>query len=125
MSPTKWIRYSQHFVMVGIMLILFLLSTEGIKLNEKINSFGIVIYLSLFLNSSLLIILTIFFALYYLYKNSNLSNDLIVNLITISFILNLINGIYETQNKTIYKFEFNYCEEQLDTKLCWEEYKNQ
>ncbi len=40
-------------------------------------------------------------------------------------ILNLINGIYETQNKTIYKFEFNYCEEQLDTKLCWEEYKNQ
>ena len=102
--------------MVGIMLILFCCQPKGLNLT-KISSFGIVIYLSLFLNSSLLIILQ-FFALYYLYKNSNLSNDLIVNLITISFILNLINGIYETQNKTIYKFEFNYCEEQLDTKLC-------
>tara|TARA_X000000950_G_scaffold289076_1_gene409574 strand:- start:761 stop:2089 length:1329 start_codon:yes stop_codon:yes gene_type:complete len=125
MSPTKWIRYSQHFVMIGIMLILFLLSTEGIRFNEKINSFWIVIYLSLFLNSSYLIILTVVFALYYMYKNSNLANDFIVNLITVSLILNLINGIYEAQDKTKYKFEFYHCVEQLDTKLCWEEYKSQ
>jgi len=125
MSPTKWIRYSQHFVMVGILLILFLLSAEGIRFNDRITTFLIVIYLSLFLNSSYLIIITVVFALYNLYKNFNLGNDFLINLITISLMFNLINGIFEIQDKNKYKFEFYHCINQLDTQLCWEEYKNQ
>lgn len=124
LSPTKWIRYSQHFLLLQILLIFLILSLKSLKINSDLYLIIIAIYFSLFLSSSLLIVLFLLVMLIVKYLNKFDFIKLFPNLLAIALLINLINAYFELNSKTEFKFELETCIEALDTRECYQEYIN-
>tara|TARA_X000000950_G_C13891818_1_gene651180 strand:+ start:724 stop:2058 length:1335 start_codon:yes stop_codon:yes gene_type:complete len=124
-SPTKWIRYSQHFLLIQILFILFYLTQESNKVDNNIKLLLISTYFSLFFSSYLLILFfltTILLARKYQLQNSY---NFFPYLMAIFMFVNTINVYFELQSKTEFTFEFDICNENLMSKKCYQEYINQ
>lgn len=124
MSPTKWIRYSQHFLIVAILFVLIIFSFMKNEINDKKLYLYFSFYLSLFLNSLFLLIGLIATSIYiYFSKNKNVNRSTVI-LLLIFFFLNSLNGIFEVNSKTKYEFLFQECIEEIKSNDCWNEYEN-
>ena len=125
LSPTKWIRYSQHFLLVQILLIFFIISQESFKTQNIIQRLLILVYIFTFFNSFEIIILcSIINFILYIWKPDLLKKNLKYVLIFFLFI-NLGNSLYEINLKNTYEFNFIHCEEILKSDKCYREYLNQ
>lgn len=124
MSPTKWIRYSQHFLIITILFTLFIFSFVNKEINDKKFYLYFSIYLSLFLNSVFLLIGLIAISFYIYFSNNKSVNRSTVTLLLIFFFLNSLNGIFEVNSKTTYEFLFRECIEEINSNDCRNEYEN-
>jgi hypothetical protein len=124
MSPTKWIRYSQHFLIITILFTLFIFSFINKEINDKKFYLYFSIYLSLFLNSVFLLIGLIAISFYIYFSNNKSVNRSTVTLLLIFFFLNSLNGIFEVNSKTTYEFLFRECIEEINSNDCRNEYEN-
>ena len=124
MSPTKWIRYSQHFLIITILFTLFIFSFINKEINDKKFYLYFSIYLSLFLNSVFLLIGLIAISFYIYFSNNKSVNISTVTLLLIFFFLNSLNGIFEVSSKTTYEFLFRECIEEINSNDCRNEYEN-
>lgn len=123
LSPTKWIRYSQHFLLIQLLFIFFLLSTNNIQ-NNYLLSGVFVLYISLFLNSYFLIFL--FLTLFIIQNTKKFkTTETFMGLIVFILFLNSFNAIYELRSKQNFDFKFDDCVETLNSIDCYKEYMNQ
>ena len=58
LSPTKWIRYSQHFLLLQMLFLFFYLSQKNLEI-DKFKICLIIAYLLVFMSSTLLILITL------------------------------------------------------------------
>jgi len=125
LSPTKWIRYSQHFILLQILFMFFLLSENRFKITSFYQLIIFSTYFSLFFNSlSLIIIFLVLIITCYLLRPEKLSTYFSFLLIVFLFI-NSGNSYYELNNKTQFNFEFVECKNSLKSEECYREYINQ
>tara|TARA_Y100000817_G_scaffold312215_1_gene305712 strand:- start:44 stop:1372 length:1329 start_codon:yes stop_codon:yes gene_type:complete len=103
-SETKWLRYSQHFIVLVIYLTLFLVFNKNFKLD---NLDTILLFLIIFPFLSNIYVILISFSLfgYLLIKNkNNLQKDRILSLICMILFLNSIYLSSESYTNKIYTF---------------------
>ena len=125
MSPTKWIRYSQHFLIITILFTFVVFSFIKNEINNKKFYLYFSIYISLFLNSIFLLIGLITISTYIYFSDKKSVKRPTISLILIFFFLNSLNGIFEVGAKTTYEFIFQECIEEIKSTDCWHEYENQ
>ena len=125
MSPTKWIRYSQHFLMISILFTFIIFSFMKNEINDKKFYLYFSIYISLFLNSLFLLIGLVAISIYIYISDNKSVNQSTITLLLIFFFLNSLNGIFETNSKTTYEFLFQECLGEIKSTDCWHEYENQ
>lgn len=124
LSPTKWIRYSQHFLLIQILFIFFLLVQKHTKINRNVVLI-ISLYFSLFFSSSLLILLFMMtISVIQIFKKQQLT-ILFPYLLGIVFFINLVNSYIELDSKTQFTFELETCKETLASRECYQEYISQ
>ena len=104
-SETKWIRYSQHFMVLVIFFTLYVLCNKNIKLN-KYDELLIFIILTPLLSTMLLFFLSIF-VIIILLKDDDINNskDNAVILILLLLTLNSTFLFYETYSSRVYEFQ--------------------
>ena len=122
-SPTKWIRYSQNFVLLGLLTIIFCISyRRDLSIYEFIYSS---IIFSTFLSSNLLFItfyLVGILIYIFLYKKLN---SQVINLFILFFLsISLINSSYEITKKETRNFDVSECQVELNSKNCFDNYMN-
>lgn len=119
-SPTKWIRYSQSFVLLGLLTIGFIMAYKrSLNLNEFLYIF---VMFSFFLTSNLLFIIYYFFLVVLFFSKRKVTTKLI-NIYIISFlILSLFNSLYEISLKEEEYPDMNNCIVELNSKSCYESY---
>lgn len=125
MSPTKWIRYSQHFLMVSILFIFLILSLEKNEITDKNFYLYFSIYISIFLNSIFLLVGFVIISFVINLSKKNSKNSFSIKFLMLFLLLNLLNGVYETTSKPTYVFSFKDCLENIRSIDCWNEYENQ
>ena len=125
MSPTKWIRYSQHFLIITILFTFVIFSFMKNEINDKKFYLYFSIYISLFLNSIFLLIGLITISTYIYFSDKKSVKSPTITLMLIFFFLNSLNGIFEVGAKTTYEFIFQECIEEIKSTDCWHEYENQ
>lgn len=120
-STTKWIRYSQNFLLLGLLTIIFCISYKrNLTVFEVIYSS---IVFSVFLSSNVLFItfyiLSILIFIIF-FKKLNTKN---VNLFILIFLLiSLVNSTYEIIEKEKRIFNMEKCKIELNSKDCFESY---
>ena len=104
-SETKWIRYSQHFMVLVIFFTLYVLCNKNIKLN-KYDELLIFIILTPLLSTMLLFFLSII-VIIILLKDDDINNskDNAVILILLLLTLNSTFLFYETYSSRVYEFQ--------------------
>ena len=123
LSPTKWIRYSQHFLLIQLLFIFYILTTKSIKNTHFMNAV-FVIYLSLFLNSYLIIFL--FIIGYFICGNKKYKTfEKFTGLIIFILFINSFNALYELRVKQNFEFKFTECKQEIKSLECYNEYVNQ
>ena len=125
MSPTKWIRYSQHFLMVSILFIFFIFSLSKNELVDKRFYLYFSLYISIFLNSVFLLAGLVMFSILNFVSKNNFYKTSSSSLLLLFLLFNSLNGIYETTSKSTYEFSFKECLEDIRSTDCWHEYENQ
>ena len=122
LSPTKWIRYSQHFLLIQILFLLFIIAKDNQILDSKFLLFGFGIYFSLFLNSILIISIYVLTLLILVMFRFKLIQQNFYILLIVFFQLNTFNAYYELGSKTIFKFNLENCIEELINIECYKEF---
>ena len=85
LSPTKWMRYSQHFSIIMIITLLYILSSNITK--DKIDYLLITALLGIFIeNQKFLILMLLGIVVLFLLFKKDTSNTIIINYIIIIFI---------------------------------------
>ena len=125
MSPTKWIRYSQHFLIISILLIFLLLSLNKNEITDRKFYLYFSIYISIFLNSVFLLVGLVLFSVVIFFSKNNFNKKFSINLLLLFLLFNSLNGIYEATSKSTYEFSFKECMEDIRSTECWHEYENQ
>ena len=112
-SETKWVRYSQHFLFLIVFFSIVLLISD---FNLKSVTKNILIFnLSIFLSSSLLIMIFIF-TLLFIKKHQLFRQALIICLL-----LNSLNIFYESSKLIPYDLQFSNCQD-ISSIECVNEY---
>tara|TARA_Y100000741_G_scaffold171152_1_gene129634 strand:- start:12 stop:1340 length:1329 start_codon:yes stop_codon:yes gene_type:complete len=103
-SETKWLRYSQHFIVLVVYLTLFLVFNEKFKL-DKLDTVLLFSIIFPFLSSIYLILISFLLYLYFLLKNkNNFQKDTILSLVCMILFINCINLSFESYRNKIYTF---------------------
>ncbi len=124
LSPTKWIRYSQHFLLLQMLFLFFYLSQKNLEI-DKFKICLIIAYLLVFMSSTLLILITLILFIGFL-NFEKFKLDTYINYFIYFFLLiNLLNLNYEYNLKPDYNFNFIECKEKLNSFDCYLEYTNQ
>jgi hypothetical protein len=119
-SPTKWIRYSQSFVLLGLLVVGFIMANKrSLKLNEFLYVF---VMFSFFLSSNLIFfIFYVFILILFLFRKQ--INTQLINIYIISFlILSLVNSSYEISLKEKEYPDMNDCVVELNSRSCYTSY---
>tara|TARA_A100001011_G_scaffold652_1_gene754 strand:- start:370 stop:1701 length:1332 start_codon:yes stop_codon:yes gene_type:complete len=124
LSPTKWIRYSQHFLLLQMLFLFFYLSQKNLKI-RKFKISLITIYLLVFMSSTFLILVTLTLLIGLLIFDKFKLDVNINYFICFFLIINLLNLNYEYSLKQDYNFNFIECKERLNSFECYLEYTNQ
>ena len=102
-SPKKYIRYSQHFIVLVVFFsIYFLLSRLNIS---KFDNVILVLIISTFFSSEILILSFLTISLIFIYKNNTISSSLLIWFL----ILNSFNIFFENNIKDTQELKFNEC----------------
>ena len=123
LSSTKWIRYSQTFVLLLLLCLAFLISQ---KKDFQLTELAIFYFcFGLFISSSILFITyNIFFIGLFIRKSSKYFLGLIKIFMIFVFCLSLYSSYKEVNNKEIRYFQFEYCVNNLNSRDCFNEYMN-
>ena len=123
LSPTKWIRYSQSFVLTLLLCFAFILSQKkDLKLKDLVLIF---LCFGFFISSNILFVLYNLFLITFLILNMPNYTTKMNNTFLIVFIaLNLVNSYLEMQDREIRNFELSDCIKNLNSRNCYQEYMN-
>ncbi len=125
LSPTKWIRYSQHFT---ILVIISMIYFVGFKLiDSKLDLFIIYSSISIFIdNSRNIIIIFILLSVYTLFIQKRIDPKIILNLLIVLFIFIDISIPYFQKN-TFGNVNniIDSCSKELVSTSCIQDYENQ
>ena len=95
------------------------------EINDKKFYLYFSIYISLFLNSLVLLIGLFVISMYIYFSNNESVKRPTITLLLIFLFFNSLNGIFELNSKTKYEFSFRECIEEIKSTDCWHEYENQ
>ena len=120
-SPTKWIRYSQNFLLLGLLTIIFCISYKrNLTVFEVI--FSSVVF-SVFLSSDMLFIaFYILGILIFIIFFKKLSSKNVNLFILIFLLISLVNSSYEVTEKEKRIFDLDKCKIELNSKDCFNSY---
>lgn len=120
-SPSKWIRYSQSFILINLFVIVFCLAYKrNLTFIEIIYSSLII---SLFMSSNIIFLLFYFLFILLIITFFKKINTYNVNLFLIVFLtLSILNSFYEVSQKNPEYPDMKNCEIKLNTELCYETY---
>jgi len=124
LSPTKWIRYSQHFTILVIISMIYLI---GFKLiDSKFDLLLIYSSISLFISNSRIIFIFIVFSTYMLLIQKRVDPRNVLRLIIVLIIFIDISIPYFQKN-TFGDLNnvIDSCEKELLSTECLEDYENQ
>ncbi len=122
-SPTKWIRYSQTFVLTLLLCFAFILSQKKeFKLKDLVLIF---LCFGFFISSNLLFVLYNFLLITFLILNTSNYTIKVTHIFLVVFLaFSLVNNYFEIQDKEIRNFELSKCINNLNSKDCYQEYMN-
>ena len=124
LSPTKWMRYSQHFTIVLIISLIYFLNFNifNSKLDLFIASSSIASYID---NWKLLIFLFLIFSFYFLYIQSKINKNTAVKVLLVMFILiDLTIPYFQKDNFGNLHNIIDSCKKELVSNNCLEDYEN-
>tara|TARA_A100001015_G_scaffold153353_1_gene170186 strand:+ start:5837 stop:6745 length:909 start_codon:yes stop_codon:yes gene_type:complete len=124
LSPTKWMRYSQHFVIVILISAVYFINFEIIK--SKLDLFIISSMLFLYIdNEKSLIFFGIFSLIYLLFLSKRKFNYSIISyLITFIVLVDLFIPFLNTNTQSNLEFRIESCAENLISDNCFREYES-
>ena len=97
LNPTKWIRYSQHFSIILLITIIYLINFE--LLNNKISLFIATFLIAIFIeNTKFLIVLLILLSFYAIFKQQKYNNYNLIKILLISVLILDISFPYFEKN---------------------------
>ena len=125
LSPTKWIRYSQHFTIVLIISLIYMITFKIIS--SDIDLFLVFLSLGLFIdNSKILLLMFILFSFYFIFLQNKFENYSILKVLIVLLIFIDITIPY-LQKDTFANLDniIESCEKEIVSSKCLEDYKNQ
>ncbi len=123
LSPTKWMRYSQHFIVVVLISILYFINFKIIK--NKIDLFLVLSTLILYIdNQKSLIVLGISSLFYFLFISKKQYNQsFFAYLLTFMVLTDLFIPFLNTNTQNKLEIKLNNCEDNLVSEYCLLEYE--
>ena len=125
LSPTKWMRYSQHFTIVIVISLIYMITFKIVE--SDIDLFLVFLSLGLFIdNSKILILIFILFSFYFIFLQNKFENYTTLKALLILLIFIDITIPY-FQKDTFANLDniIESCEKEIVSSQCLEDYKNQ
>lgn len=125
LSPTKWMRYSQHFTIVLIISLIYMITFKIIR--SEIDLFLVFLSLGLFIdNSKILLLMFILFSFYFIFLQNKFENYSVLKVLIVLLIFIDITIPY-LQKDTFANLDniIESCEKEIVSSKCLEDYKNQ
>lgn len=123
LSPTKWIRYSQTFVLTLLLCFAFILSRKKeFKLKDLVLIF---LCFGFYISSNILFVMYNLFLITFLILNMrNYTIKMTHTFLIVFLALSLVNNYLEIQDREIRNFELSDCIKNLNSRNCYQEYMN-
>ena len=124
LSPTKWMRYSQHFTIVIIISLVYFLSFKVI--DSKFDLFLLSSSLAIFIeNSKYLIFIFVFFSICFLFFHTKFAKNEIIKVLLILFIfVDIAVPYFEKDTFGNMHHIIRPCQENLVSPECLESYES-
>ena len=123
LSPTKWMRYSQHFIVVVLISILYFINFEIIKTKFDLFLISSILFLYIDNQKSLILfgILSLFYFLFILKKQYN--QFFLGYLLSLIVLADLFIPFLNTNTQNKLEIKLVNCEDNLVSEYCLLEYE--
>ena len=116
-SPTKWMRYSQHFMVIILIFLIYFLS-----LNLDFSSINLllsILFISIFIeNQKILIILIMFLSIYSIYILKEVKQKTLKILLCIILVFDISTSVFQNESSDITFYQIESCTESLVSSEC-------
>jgi hypothetical protein len=125
LSPTKWMRYSQHFTIVLVISLIYLISFKIVR--SDIDLFLVFLSLGLFIdNSKSLILIFILFSFYLIFLQNRFEKYTTLKvLIVLLIFIDITIPYFKKDTFANLDNIIESCEKEIVSSQCLEDYKNQ
>ena len=116
-SPTKWMRYSQHFMVIILIFLIYFLS---LKLDfSSINFLVSISFISIFIeNQKILIILIMFLSIYSIYILKEVKQKTLKILLCTILVFDISTSVFQNESSDITFYQIESCTESLVSSEC-------
>ncbi len=116
-SPTKWMRYSQHFMVIVLIFLIYFLS---LNLDfSRINFLFIILLISIFIeNNKILIIFTMSLSIYLIYVLKEVEQKTLKILLCVLLVFDISTSFFQNESSDITFYQIERCTESLVSSEC-------
>ena len=116
-SPTKWMRYSQHFMVIVLIFLIYFLS---LNLDfSRINFLFIILLISIFIeNNKILIIFTISLSIYLIYVLKEVEQKTLKILLCVLLVFDISTSFFQNESSDESFYQIESCTESLVSSEC-------
>tara|TARA_B100001057_G_scaffold501162_1_gene621230 strand:+ start:1507 stop:2835 length:1329 start_codon:yes stop_codon:yes gene_type:complete len=116
-SPTKWMRYSQHFMVIILIFLIYFLS---LNLDySRINFLFSILFISIFIeNNKILIIFTVFLSVYLIYVLKEVEQKTLKILLCIVLVFDISISFFQNEILGEIFYQIESCAESLVSSEC-------
>ena len=116
-SPTKWMRYSQHFMVIVLIFLIYFLS---LNLDfSRINFLFIILLISIFIeNNKILIIFTMFLSIYLIYVLKEVEQKTLKILLCVLLVFDISTSFFQNESSDESFYQIESCTESLVSSEC-------
>ena len=116
-SPTKWMRYSQHYMVIILIFLIYLLS---LNLDfSKINFLFSILFISIFIeNNKILIIFTMFLSIYLIYVLKEVEQKTLKILLCVVLVFDIATSFFQNESSDEIFYQIESCTESLISSEC-------
>ena len=116
-SPTKWMRYSQHFMVIILIFLIYFLS---LNLDfSSINFLASILFISIFIeNQKILIILIMFLSIYSIYILKDVKQKTLKILLCTILVFDISTSVFQNESSDITFYQIESCTESLVSSEC-------
>ena len=116
-SPTKWMRYSQHFMVIILIFLIYFLS---LNLDfSRVNFLFSILFISIFIeNNKILIFFIMFLSIYFIYVLKEVEQRTLKILLCLVLVFDISTSFFQNESSDEIFYQIESCAESLISSEC-------